>query len=125
MRIAFASVALTVPFVASYGFWESAIWLTAIMLVQAVGDAIVMPASQLAVAEASGANIAAGQGLFGACGLAVAAGVAFAGGAAYSAYGPAVVFASCGVMMAVMLLGACWLGRESLGAPPSMNKSVD
>lgn len=119
MRVAFAAMAATIPFIASYGLWESVIFLTAVMMVQAVGDAVVMPASQLAVAEVSGDDIASGQGLFGACGLAVAALVAFGGGAAYGAYGAKVVFAGYAAIMAITLLGACLLGRERLGAPSS------
>lgn len=125
MRVAFAAVAVTIPFVGSYGIWGSVITLTALMMVQAIGDAIVMPASQLAVVEVSGDHIAAGQGLFGACGMTVAAAVAIAGGAVYSAYGPAVVFASCAGMMVVTLLGACWLGRETLSAPSSSSASIE
>jgi len=119
MRVAFAAMAATIPFIASYGLWESVIVLTLVMMVQAVGDALVMPASQLAVAEVSGEDIASGQGLFGACGLAVAALVAFGGGAAYGAYGPAVLFAGYACIMAITLLCACLLGRERLGASPS------
>jgi MFS family permease len=115
MKMAFAGVAVTIPFIASYGMLGSAIVLTFLMLVQAVGDALVMPASQLAVAEVSGDDIAAGQGLLSACGLAVAAAVAFAGGAVYSAYGPALLFAGQAVIMTITLLGACWLGRKQFG----------
>jgi MFS family permease len=125
MRMAFAGVAATIPFIAIYGLLESAIVLTVLMLVQAVGDALVMPASQLAVAEVSGSDIAAGQGLFGACGLAVAAAVAFAGGAVYSAYGPTVLFAGQAGIMVITLLGACYLGREQLGTKSSANAALE
>jgi MFS family permease len=119
MRMAFVGVAVTIPFIAFYGMFTSAVVLTVVMMVQAIGDALVMPASQLAVAEVSGTDIAAGQGLLGACGLAVAAVVAFAGGAVYSAYGPVLLFAGQAVIMIVTLLGACWLGREQLRSPSS------
>ena len=125
IKMAFIGVAVTIPFVASYGMIESAIVLTILMLFQAVGDALVMPASQLAVAEVSGDDIAAGQGLFGACGLAVAAAVAFVGGAVYSAYGPAVLFASQACIMAITLLGAYYLGRNPLGPKSSANAAVE
>ena len=119
MRMAFVGVAVTIPFIAFYGVFTSAVVLTVFMMVQAIGGALVMPASQLAVAEVSGNDIAAGQGLLGACGLAVAAVVAFAGGAVYSAYGPVLLFAGQAVIMIVTLLGACWLGREQLRSPSS------
>ena len=106
MRVCWIAIALSIPFIATYGFIESLFLLTAIMMGQAVADAVVMPASQLAVAEISGENIAAGQGLFGACGLSVAALVALGSGAVYGEYGGKVVFAGYAVIMALSLVGA-------------------
>ncbi|HIF93680.1 MAG: MFS transporter [Myxococcales bacterium] len=114
MRVSFLAMASTLPCVAIYGVVESVFVLTLVMLLQAFGDAVVSPASQLAVAEVSGEDIAAGQGLFGACGLAVAAFTAFAGGAAYDAYGPAILFAGGASLMGVSLIVAYGLGREHI-----------
>jgi MFS family permease len=125
MRVAFVAMAATIPFIASYGLWESVIVLTLVMMVQAVGDAVIMPASQLAVAEVSGEDIAAGQGLFGACGLAVAALVAFGGGAAYGAYGGAVVFAGYAAFMVLTLVGAYLFARERLGIPSAPTPALE
>ena len=86
------------------------------MMVQALLDAIVMPASQLAVADVSGQDIASGQGLVGAAGLATAALTALGSGAVYGAYGPEVLFAGAAALMSLFLVGAYALGRKTLHA---------
>jgi DHA1 family multidrug resistance protein-like MFS transporter len=117
MRVAFIAIALSIPCVAIYGLIESVLLLTLVMMVQAVADAVVMPASQLAVADASGQDIASGQGLVGAAGLATAAITALGSGAVYGARGPVVLFAGYAVLMSLSLLCAWALGRETLRSP--------
>jgi MFS family permease len=114
MRVAFIAIALSIPCVAIYGLIESVLLLTLVMMVQAVADAVVMPASQLAVADASGQDIASGQGLVGAAGLATAAITALGSGAVYGARGPVVLFAGYAALMSISLLGAWALGRKLL-----------
>ena len=119
MRVCWIAVAVSIPFIASYGFLECLVVLTVVMMGQAIADAIVMPASQLAVAEVSGDDIAAGQGLFGACGLATAAVAALGAGAVYGAYGSEVLFAGYSALMTLSLAGAFVLGRSQWGSRPS------
>ena len=119
MRVAFLAITASIPIVAIYGLIESVLILTLVMMVQALLDAIVMPASQLAVADASGHDIASGQGLVGAAGLATAALTALGSGAVYGAYGPVVLFAGAAGLMSLSLLGAYALGRKALHAPQS------
>jgi predicted MFS family arabinose efflux permease len=87
------------------------------MVVQAVADAVVMPASQLAVAEASGDDLASGQGLFNATGLAAGAAVALLSGAIYDDYGPALLFSLVAGLMAGTLLIAMWMTRAEIRTP--------
>ncbi len=114
MQVAFLAITASIPIVAIYGLIESVLILTLVMMVQALLDAIVMPASQLAVAEVSGQDIASGQGLVGAAGLATAAATALGSGAVYGAFGPVVLFAGAAALMSLFLMGAYALGRETL-----------
>jgi MFS family permease len=114
MRVAFWAIAASVPCVAVYGLIESVLLLTLVMMVQAVADAVVMPASQLAVADVSGQHIASGQGLVGASGLAAAALTALGSGAVYGSWGPVALFAGYAVLMSLTLVGAYALGSELL-----------
>jgi DHA1 family multidrug resistance protein-like MFS transporter len=125
MRVAFIAITASIPCVAIYGVIESVLLLTLVMLVQALLDAIVMPASQLAVADASGQDIASGQGLVGAAGLATAAATALGSGAVYGAFGPEVLFAGAAALMSLSILGAYAFGREALHsrAPKSLPHS--
>ena len=116
MRVALLAILVTIPSVALYGVFENLWLLTLLMVVQAVGDAVVMPASQLAVSKYSGDQLAAGQGLLSAVGLAVAAGVAIASGAVYESLGAGVLFGSWALVMVFTVLAAAWLGREDIGA---------
>jgi len=117
MRVAFTAIAASIPCVAVYGLIESVLVLTLVMMVQAVADAVVMPSSQLAVADVSGEDIASGQGLVGAAGLATAAVTALGSGAVYGAWGPVVLFAGYAILMSFSLIGAWALGRELLRTP--------
>jgi MFS family permease len=126
MRVTCIAILITLPFVAAYGFLENLVLLTCLMVVQAVADAVVMPASQLAVAEASGDDLASGQGLFNATGLAAGATVALLSGAIYDDYGPALLFSLVAGLMAATLLIAMWMTRAEIRtpAPGSVGGSV-
>ena len=113
------AISATIPSVALYGVFQNLWLLTALMVVQAVGDAVVMPASQLAVSRLSGDHQAAGQGLLSAVGLAVAAGVAIASGAVYERLGADVLFLGWAFVMACTVGIAAWLGRGDLAVPVS------
>lgn len=122
MRVTCIGITITVPFVASYGFFESIALLTAAMVVHAIADAMVMPASQLAVAEASGEDLAAGQGLFNATGLASGALVALGSGAIYGEKGALWLFLSVAALMTVSLCATLALAHRELLEP--VTKSV-
>lgn len=114
MRVTCVAIAITLPFVAAYGFLGDLILLTGLMLVQATADAVVMPASQLAVAEASGEDLAAGQGLFNATGLAAGALVALGSGAVYGAHGPRLLFPLVAGLMCSSLVISLLLVRSDV-----------
>jgi len=120
MRVALLAISATIPAVALYGVFENLWILAGVMMVQAVGDAVVMPASQLAVSRFSGEHQAAGQGLLSAVGLAVAAAVAIASGAVYDRLGALVLFAGWAVVMVLSVAIAWWLGREHMSIPVSV-----
>lgn len=115
MGVSLLAISATIPSVALYGVFESLWMLTAVMVVQAVGDSVVMPASQLAVSKFSGDHQATGQGLLSAVGLATAAGVAIGSGAVYERLGVGVLFGGWALLMAASVLVAAWLGRAHLG----------
>ncbi|MGE4651542.1 MAG: MFS transporter [Myxococcota bacterium] len=117
MRVALLAILVTIPSVALYGAFENLWLLTSLMVVQAVGDAVVMPASQLAISKYSGDHQAAGQGLLSAVGLAVAAIVAIASGAVYENSGAGVLFGGWALVMGFTVLAAARLGREDMRAP--------
>lgn len=114
MRVACLAVAITVPFVALYGFQTNLILLNVLLFFHAASDAIAMPASQLAVAQASGDDLAAGQGLFNAAGLVAGAAVALASGALYDAQGPEILFLAVASLMFVFIGAAVFLARDEL-----------
>jgi MFS family permease len=118
MLQAFLGIGASIPCVALYGALESLVLLTLVMTLHAVADAFVMPSSQLAVANVSPPDqLASGQGLFSAVGLAAAALTALASGFVYDRYGPGVLFAGWGLVMAVCLGAALALGRDLLRSP--------
>jgi predicted MFS family arabinose efflux permease len=97
----------------SYGFIDS-IWVICIPLcIHAIADAFTMPATQFAVAMASGEDaIASGQGLFGATGMLVAAMTASAGGWLYDLSGASGLWWISASAMIVLMLIAWWRGVD-------------
>lgn len=102
----------------SYGFIDN-LWLICIPLcIHAITDAFTMPATQFAVARASGEDaIASGQGLFGAVGMLVAAVTASAGGWLYDLSGASGLWWISASAMMVLMLIAWWRGGD-LREPP-------
>ena len=122
MRLAFIGVAASIPCIALYGLFNALIPLVIVMVLHGVADAFVMPAGQLAVADAAPDQLASGQGLFSGVGLGAAALTAVGSGAVYQQLGPAVLFVGWAVVTAVCLGFAAYLGREALR--PGSRRSV-
>ena len=115
LRIATWSIGVAIACMLLYGVVDSLWWILLPLAIHAVADSFTMPANQIAVAKASGeANLAAGQGLFGAMGLAVAALAAIVGGAFYEAVGPSGVWILSAVSMAAFLAVARLRAGDSL-----------
>lgn len=117
LRVASVSMIVATVCMVLYGFLDSP-WLLCIPLgIHAIADAYTMPASQIAVGQASGEGaLAAGQGLFGATGMAVGALTAVGGGALYQSLGASGLWwGSAGAMIVCMLL-CWWRGSEQLEA---------
>jgi predicted MFS family arabinose efflux permease len=96
-----------------YGLFESLLLLCLPLAIHSIADAYTMPASQLAVGQASGEGaLAAGQGLFGATGMAVAAVTAVGGGALYQTLGAAGLWWIAALAMVVCMIFSWWRGAE-------------
>ncbi|MBL6691504.1 MAG: MFS transporter [Pseudomonadales bacterium] len=113
LNIAIVSIGVAIACMLAYGVLEN-IWLLCLpLLVHAIADAYTMPATQLAVTQASGEDaIATGQGLFGAVGMAVGAITAAAGGMLYQESGAAGVWWVSGIAMILLMAIAWWRGDE-------------
>lgn len=106
LNIAIISIGIAIACMLSYGMIES-LWLICIPLaIHSIADAYTMPATQLAVAQASGEDaVAAGQGLYGATSMIVGAVTAGAGGIIYQEAGASGLwFISSGAMAVLMLI---------------------
>ncbi len=113
LRMATLSIGVAMICMISYGFIDSIWWLCLPLLIHACADAFTMPATQLAVTEASGENaIAAGQGLFGATGMLVGAVTAGAGGIVYQHHGAAALWWVATFAMFVLMVFAWWRGSS-------------
>jgi predicted MFS family arabinose efflux permease len=113
LRIATVSIAVAIVCMVLYGLFDSLWWLCLPLAIHSIADAYTMPASQLAVGQASGEGaLAAGQGLFGATGMAVAAFTAVAGGSLYQTLGAAGLWWISAAAMVVCMAFAWWRGGE-------------
>ena len=117
LTITTGGMAIAIVCMLIYG-WVASPWLLCIPLaIHAIADACTMPANQLAVGYASGDDaLAAGQGLFGATGMVVATLAAVGSGALYQYAGPAGLWTTSAVVMAVCIAFA-WLRGAALRAP--------
>ena len=118
LRVAILSIGVAILCMFSYGFIDN-LWVICIPLcIHAITDAFTMPATQFAVARASGEDaIASGQGLFGAVGMLVAAVTASAGGWLYDLSGASGLWWISASAMMVLMLIAWWRGGD-LREPP-------
>jgi MFS family permease len=108
-RVGVITLALTVPCQALYGAFDSLILVTGIVLVHTVFEAIAVPATQAAVADAAPAEaVASGQGLAQSVGLAAAGLTALVAPAGYGWLGAGWLFAGSAVAM-VLLIGVAVL----------------
>ncbi|MCZ6711074.1 MAG: MFS transporter [Gammaproteobacteria bacterium] len=111
LKVAMVSVSGAIVCMVLYGLFDS-LWVLCVPLgIHAIVDAFTMPASQLAVAQASGeGSLAAGQGLFGATGMAVAAVTAVGGGALYQTLGASGLWWISAFAMVICMAFAWWRG---------------
>ena len=125
LRVAILSIGVAILCMFSYGFIDN-IWVICIPLcIHAIADAFTMPATQFAVARASGEDaIASGQGLFGAIGMLIAAVTASAGGLLYDLSGASGLWWISASAMIVLMLIAWWRGGDLRQPPPSHGKTV-
>ncbi len=113
LNVAIVSIGIAIVCMVTYGFITS-IWLLCIPLaIHAIADAFTMPASQLAVTQASGEDaIAAGQGLFGATGMAVGAITAALAGYLYNELGAGGLWWISAMLMVLLMVFAWWRGGD-------------
>ena len=125
LRVAILSIGVAILCMFSYGFIDN-IWVICIPLcIHAIADAFTMPATQFAVARASGEDaIASGQGLFGAIGMLIAAVTASAGGWLYDLSGASGLWWISASAMIVLLLIAWWRGGDLRQPPRTHDKAV-
>ena len=125
LRVAILSIGAAILCMFSYGFIDN-IWVICIPLcIHAIADAFTMPATQFAVARASGEDaIASGQGLFGAIGMLIAAVTASAGGWLYDLSGASGLWWISASAMIVLLLIAWWRGGDLRQPPRTLDKAV-
>ena len=125
LRVAILSIGVAILCMFSYGFIDN-IWVICIPLcIHAIADAFTMPATQFAVARASGEDaIASGQGLFGAIGMLIAAVTASVGGWLYDLSGASGLWWISASAMIVLMLIAWWRGGDLRQPPPSHGEAV-
>lgn len=118
---ALGGMAVTTAMMISYGFVGNPWIVTGLGLVESTGQAFASPASQAAMAHATGPERAgAGQGLAAAVGTFAAGLTAMAAAPVYQAGGPSLLFCSTAAFVAVLLVTAAWRGRGTvLTAPPA------
>lgn len=113
LRIASVSISVAIACMVLYGLFDSLWLLCAPLAIHAIADAYTMPASQLAVAQASGeGSLSAAQGLFGATGMAVATVTAVAGGALYQTLGPSGLWWISAGAMVICMIFSWWRGAQ-------------
>lgn len=112
VRAAVASMTLTVPVMALYGFSDNIWVLCVIALVHSGIDSVTMPAARIAVARAAPPELlASGQGLSGAVGALVGGVASLAAAPIYEGSGSRVVWAVAAAGIGVTTVVAAWFGR--------------
>jgi MFS family permease len=116
-RVAAIAMAITVPCQAVYGIAGSLTAVVGILLFHTLFEAVAVPASQAAVADASPLEaVASAQGLAGTAGLATAAVSSLIAPVLYDVVGAAWLFAGSGVAMGALVLVAMQVGRHEVAA---------
>ena len=118
-RASFACLVLIAPLISLYGIFTIPIAIVSIAFVEAVIQAVAVPASQAAMASACPPErLAAGQGLAGAAGQAGAGIVALSAAPIYEGAGPTFLF-SAAALVTLGLGGLAWVLYRRAGPSPS------
>ena len=124
-RAAFACLVLVAPLISLYGVFSIPIVIVSVALIEAIIQAVAVPASQAAMAAACPPErLGAGQGLAGAAGQAGAGIVALAAAPVYEGSGPTFLFSAAAVVT-LGLGGVAWLlHREDRATEGRVHGSV-
>jgi MFS family permease len=107
VRSATIGMVIVVPATAAYGLLAVPLLITAMALVEAVGNAIAVPGAQTAMARSCPRErLTAGQGLSGAVSMIGAGFAAAVAAPVYEALGPAWLFCGAGALMALLVIAA-------------------
>jgi predicted MFS family arabinose efflux permease len=118
-RASFACLVLIAPLISLYGIFTIPIAIVSIAFVEAVIQAVAVPASQAAMASACPPErLGAGQGLAGAAGQAGAGIVALSAAPIYEGAGPTFLF-SAAALVTLGLGGLAWVLYRRAGPSPS------
>jgi DHA1 family multidrug resistance protein-like MFS transporter len=116
-RACMLALAVTVPLMPFYGYFDSYWVVSALVIIEAFAAAVQIPGGQAMIARASPEGlVGAGQGLFGAVNLGAAFVSALIAAPIYEAFGPFALFSATAVVMAALGLGALAVGRAELRA---------
>ena len=117
INIAVVSIGVAIVCMCLYGMITSLWWLCLPLAIHAIADSYTMPATQLAVTQASGEDaLASGQGLYGATSMAVAAMTAAMGGWLYDSVGASGIWYIASGLMAITM-GIAWWRGDALKQP--------
>lgn len=125
-RTAVLSLALTVPVVAAFGLVHAAVLIAVFGVIRSTCDSVTTPAGISAMARSSPpAQLATGQGLYGAVSQAMAGVAALLGAPLYAASGARALWFAVAGLMAVLTVWAAllaaragvWRGLPTVGAP--------
>jgi MFS family permease len=112
LRVATVGIIAVVPCVVAYGFVESLVAMTAIAVLQGMGDAVIFPSAQVGAALAADEDqMASAQGLQGATLELVAGIMALGAGIGYERAGPEIVFVSAASLMVIGVVAANLIAR--------------
>jgi predicted MFS family arabinose efflux permease len=126
LRSAFTCLVVIAPLTYLYGSLQSLGLIVALSMVEAAAQAVAVPASQAAMAEASPeGNVAAGQGLAGALQQLGAGVMALLAAPVYGATGPEVVFAGAGLLIVVIGVAAWLIHRRAVRTARGVSVTPD
>jgi MFS family permease len=126
LRVVRWGVLFVTPLFLVYGFIDSLLLLTLVAVLQGVGDAVVFPGTQVGVAMAAPAELAASaQGLQGATLELTAGSMALWSGFMYERFGPEAVFGTGAALMLIGVLGSFVVARSLPVGDPLLGPSRD